>query len=767
MRPWQSSGFDVAHFPPHKLKFAIFLVAGFLLSLAVAACQDKSGGGASSSGNVTYKAAGKDISVAAWNSEVPTDILLILDQSGSMSRGKTPTDPGGLRVEGSRAFLEFVAGRSRSGLPNRFGVINFGTDAPLKFGAPLSRIGSIEDPSIKALAEQIKPLNLGDTSFIRALSIAVELFKEGGSLGKPGNKAIVIFTDGEPDDPRKLTISQYFDELKQFVDREIKPGKIDIFVIGIDAIGKKWSASSSYWKQIISETHIFTCSSMETLKEQFNRIVQRIWHLPETGSSVVSSNAPKEFEVEPYLAAVEFHLFPSRKGLAINIFRPNGKPVKPGEDPDAPAIVHLSSFDRLVVQEPEPGRWRYEVVGGDGKVEVLRNPIPIRMQLISPAPQHPQGKMMKITAEFKRMDGKPVLPHPDYPLALSAEIVGPAGQKIPIKFPIEKASDGVYIGEPAIEDTIVPGDYRIFLKVSGGGRFLNQQQIAVSVKPVPYLVIDEPKLLNPVPPDNKLHVKAQLLQGGIPFSPNKAFSNHPDHLVIAQVLQNPKGTRGKAVWLSAAGAPGQFEGIVPLPEAIEGLHVLAAKIAPEEEEKAKWADQTIVEFLAKKPPTPLWITAGLWTAGIVPLLFLVGWKIRRSYQSRVRLVFYYWTQGESTYKLVAFDSPTDSKLLPDLSIEATRKDGEKALTIKPVSETQLFKSDNQQVTIFEIRKAERMLVQTPGEPLKAVHLDLNQPPSQPEPAEEPPSSGGDDGEGPVQKNDEPGKSDDWGFGSTT
>jgi hypothetical protein len=262
-------------------------------------------------------------------------------------------------------------------------------------------------------------------------------------------------------------------------------------------------------------------------------------------------------------------------------------------------------------------------------------------------------------------------------------------------------------------------------------------------------------------------VKAQLLQGGRPFAPNKGFSNHPDHLVIAQVLQNPKGTRGKAVWLAASGVPGQFEGIVPLPEAIEGLHVLALKVAPEEEEKAKWADQTVTEFLSKKPPTPLWITAGLWAAGIVPVLLLAGWTVRRSYKSRIRLVLYYWTQDESTPKLVVFDRTAATKPLPDLSIEAIRKDGEKVLTLKPVGETRLFTSDSQQVTSFEIRKAERVLVQPAGESLRAVHLALSQPPLQPEPAEQPPSIGGDDGELPAQQSDEPGRRDDWGFGSTT
>jgi hypothetical protein len=132
---------------------------------------------------------------------------------------------------------------------------------------------------------------------------------------------------------------------------------------------------------------------MEVLKAQFNRIVQRIWHLPEVEPCPpVVPGKPVEVEIEPYLAAVDFYIFPSQKGVSLDIYRSDGSLVKPGQDSDTPSVKHLSTFDRVVVHEPKPGVWRYEVVGGAGKVEVLRNPIPLRMRLISPSRIHPQIK---------------------------------------------------------------------------------------------------------------------------------------------------------------------------------------------------------------------------------------------------------------------------------------------------------------------------------------------------------------------------------------
>lgn len=600
------------------------LLSVFLLSILLGSCAREP---AVKRETITYRKAAQEIQIGSWKRELPADIVLLLDQSGSMSKGRQPTDPNGLRASGSRSFVEFLAQRSSQDQPNRFAVVNFGSYAPRLHACPLTSIRSPDDPALHSVFTKLTQLELGATNFIEAMRLGMQLLREGGSFDQPRNRALVLFTDGEPDDARNLSIAQYFTELSEFIREQVMPAKVDVFVIGIDAAGKKWSGTVSYWQEIVGRDHVFTTPDMPALKEHFNRIVQRIWRLPEVEPVIVSSASPVEFDLEPYLSAVEFHIFPSRKGLTLNVRRPDGRVVEPGKDPDVPPVKHLSTFDLLVVYDPEPGPWRYEVVGGAGTVEVLRNPIPLRMRLISPAPVHPQGKPMRLIAEFKRTDGKPVQSHRDYPLALTADIVTPSGKRTPVNFPLERGREGVYVGEPTLETPMETGEYQVVLKVSGGDKYHSTYPVRVQVRPIPYLLVDEPSEGIPLPPAASLPVRVRLMQAGKPLRPQEAFTNHPDHLVIAQVVESPQGQRSEAVWLSLAketDTPGQFIGAVPVPAPAEGRNVLAVKLAPEEPSKQKVADQTVLEVITQRPPTPgwrkvLWTLLGIVGTGVVAL----------------------------------------------------------------------------------------------------------------------------------------------------
>ncbi|WP_161685552.1 vWA domain-containing protein [Thermoanaerobaculum aquaticum] len=576
---------------------------------------------------VTYRQASQEISLGSWERELPADIVLLLDQSGSMSKGDHPTDPTGLRATGSRSFVEFLAQRSSKEQPNRFGVVNFGSHAQRDHACPLTAIRSHDDPALQTIFAKLKELDLGDTNIIAAIRLGMQLLREGGSFEQPRNRALVLFTDGEPDDARNLSLAQYFAELSEFFQDQLKPSGVSLFVVGIDTVGTRWSATVPYWKGLAGSQYVFTTPNMTALKAQFNRIVQRIWHLPEVEPVAVSSLSPVGFELEPYLASVEFHIFPTREGLTLNVRRPNGKIVEPGKDPDTPPIKRLTTFDLLVVRDPEPGRWLYEVVGGAGTVEVLRNPIPLHMRLLSPRAIHPQGKPMRLIAEFRRTDEKPVPSHRDYPLALTAEITTPSGKRELIEFPLDKGRNGVYVGQPALEAPMELGEYQVLLKVSGGDRYHSDHAVAVQVKPVPYLLIDEPGEDQPRPPAAAIPLRVRLLQGGKPLKPQEAFTNHPDHLVIAQLVEDPEGQKGQAIWLSLAkegDTPGQFVGAVPVPKPVEGRYILAVRLAPEEASKQPVADQTIIELVARRPPMPgwqkaLWKLLGLAGAGLFAL----------------------------------------------------------------------------------------------------------------------------------------------------
>jgi len=565
------------------------------------------------------------------------------------------------------------------------------------------------------------------------MRLGMQLLREGGSFDYPRNRALVLFTDGEPDDARKLSLAQYFAELSQFIEEQVKPAKVDVFVVGIDAAGKRWSRTVSYWQNLVGGDHVFTTPNMPALKSYFNRIVQRIWHLPEVESVVVSTKSPVEFDLEPYLDRVEFHIFPSRRGLTLNVIRPDGKIVEPGKDPDTPPVKHLSTFDLLVVHDPEPGRWRYEVVGGEGSVEVLRNPIPLRMRLISPAPVHPQGKPMRLIAEFKRSDGKPVPSYRDYPLALTADIITPSGKRTQVKFPLERGRNGVYVGEPTLEAPMEVGEYQVVLKVSGGEKYHSDYVARVEVKPIPYLLVDEPAEGKPLPPTQSLSVRVRLLQAGKPINPQDAFTNHPDYLVIAQVVESPRGQRGQAVWLNLAKeaeTPGQFAGNVAVPELQEGRYVLAVRLAPEEKEKQAIADQSIITFTMQYPPPPLWKRALLWCVIVLVLIVPVMLFWRKHNIAKLRLTVYYWIHDQSKPDSVMFKRQDESRDLVNLPIKITRIGKSNRVKLSPAQGAVLMRHDGQEVNEVEVTEPGVLVYVRRGESTKAVFVTLRTPPAQ-------------------------------------
>jgi hypothetical protein len=61
------------------------------------------------------------------------------------------------------------------------------------------------------------------------------------------------------------------------------------------------------------------------------------------------------------------------------------------------------------------------------------------------------------------------------------------------------------------------GNYNITLKVSGGGKYQNKYPVTVQVKPVPYLLVQEPTETATINPASDITVRAQLLQAEKPL----------------------------------------------------------------------------------------------------------------------------------------------------------------------------------------------------------------------------------------------------------
>ena len=662
--------------------------------------------------------------------------MLVLDQSGSMSEGRHPTDPGNLRVRDSASLLEFVASRSSPTTVNRFGIVNFGTTAPPQDAVPLTPISSLADPELPRLRRQLRSYDLHDTSFISALRLANEMMRQAGSYGRQRNRAIIIFTDGKPDDVRNLTQTGYFAELKKFEDTVARPQGVRVFVVGIDTEGQNWGATASSWKNVVGPDQVFTAANFHSLQAQFNRIVQRIYHLPEVPPTDVIPPQHADFAVDPYLAAVEFHIFPSRQGVTLNIYRPDGKKVQPGRDADTPPVKQLSTFQRLVVYEPTPGNWHYEAVGG--RVTVLRNPIPLHMALVSPKPVHPRGKPLLLVAQFQRTDGKTVQSDPDYPLGLSAEVVTPDHRHIAVKFPMEQGHGGLYTGEPVIQDTMTGGEYRVILKVNGGGKYEDRYPITVQVKDIPYLLVDAPVAGSPVLPGSTVTVQARLMQGGKPLLPQHAFSNHPDQLVMAQV-RGEGGSKANKVYVASVpsgnGSTGNtFSGAVPAPSVTPGQYTLAIALAPEEKSKQSVADETVLPFAAEYPPPPLWHTLLIWGLPTVLVAALLYALLRKRAQNRLRLSFFFWAEGQPTKTVMTFTKADEVRDLPGLPLHIARLGSQKRVKIQPIQDATLMRSDGTEIPEVETEIGGLLRVQPTSGSIKSVSYDFQANLLQPQPA---------------------------------
>lgn len=473
----------------------------------------------------------------------PIDMFLLIDQSGSMKK----TDPEGVRVEASRYLASFLAAHRTDVFDHRLGVINFGTTAPESEMLPLA---SLLGANLDLIKKRVIPLDLGDTSFISALQRASQEFKkEKERLDR--QKAIVIFTDGEPYDPRKLSKEGYFQEIREFIYSELKDTAI--YIVAIDATGSYWPKDKGYWNAIVGG-RTFSITQMEerALDKIYGSIVMKLLKAPE----IRWDNVPPEgleVEIEPYLERVTFSIIKENPDVELVIIRENGQ--KLSKDPSVYSSGRLSEVYTVV--DPSPGIWKYKIEKGKGKVEVGKAIIPVAVRFLSPISPHPKGKPMKIVASFLKRDGSPVKEHPAYRLWLGASLTTPEGQKHSVEF--GPGESGIYTGKQTVEAK-AQGDYLFTLVMKGGNLIISQVQIPISVLPIPYFAVTKPQSGSQFALNAPVPVEAQLLMEGEPADPTTLFSDNPQSLLWAQLV-DPKGKAIESTPLSyAADGSGKFAG---------------------------------------------------------------------------------------------------------------------------------------------------------------------------------------------------------------
>jgi hypothetical protein len=448
-----------------------------------------------------------------------------------------------------------VSEKSAEDQPNRVAVVDFGDHV-----SPAQAVLTAVTPTsgYQDLAERVTLKSMGGTNILAALKAAMNSLRAAGSLDQGRKCRIVLFTDGKPEDDRKLSTSAYFDEIGAFVRKELEPNGCELYVIAVDQVGDIWAECGDRWRSIAGSEHVVRIMSVAELRERFNQVINRIFSIPNVPPDVLTTGR-LSFQVKPYLDRVEFHVFPATPEMQLRILRPDGSAVAPDRDKDT-RRRQFKGYEIISVFDPPAGEWQYEVTQGKGRVEIYRNEVPLQMKMVLPTPVHPQGKPIQIVASFARHSGKPVGSEPQYPLGLTAQVLGPTGSPENVQFgqPVQ----GYYFADRAIP-TKLPGLYRVALRVQAGSALDTSVTYNIKVSALPYLDLASAQLTGFPFLHQFVSVSGALMLAGKPALPEKCFTNNPNNLYLGQLSGMPDGKDSPVLWLAASG--NRFSTRFPVP----------------------------------------------------------------------------------------------------------------------------------------------------------------------------------------------------------
>jgi len=534
----------------------ITLIISFIIVLLTLSC-----------GGPTFEEAEavKGIKIEREQYKPGADIYLMIDESRSMF-GSQGNDALGLRHKAARYFFQnLLIKDSDAKYPNRISVIHFG-DKPI--ASPLIDLTVKYAEKIKNQIISVPPQEA--TNFIAALEKIEETEDSAPIYYNRRSKSIIIFTDGRPWDKKQLSINDYFSQIKAIVQKKDgRLGRFNFFIIGIDTTGQDYQKTVGQWNEIAGASNVFRITNMEDLYAQFNNVIRKIFEFGSTKEDLVATD--QEFEVEPYLDKIEFHVF-TQLGLSLAIFNPGGLLVD--KDMKNVSISEGEQYTIITVKDPEPGQWRYKITEGEGIIKVFRNPIPFKLQLMNPKIM-PLGREIEVMALFARDDGKEIIELPQYPLNFAAQVTKPDGEEMNLD--LRKIRQSLYIGEPIIKSE-QEGIYKIKLIVKGGIKLDAISTFDIEVVSYPYLEINLPAHRSTQHYDKRLNLQVEIKEASKTVDVRKLFSDHPDQMILAQLHRVDKEEEYPVYWLKFNEAENKYLSSLPIKMHERGLYILDVQL---------------------------------------------------------------------------------------------------------------------------------------------------------------------------------------------
>lgn len=285
---------------------------------------------------------------AAGQSNLPLDVVLVMDSSGSMKR----TDPQELRKPAAKLLISLL------GKNDRASVVSFSDQGyPVAYFTPVK--GKQNEAKLFAAVDRISNKGVY-TNLLGAVSGAMRVIDRNPL---PNRKTIVVLmTDGKMDlgDSAK-NISKSETLMKDLIPR-LKKENIELHTIAFTD-----ESDQAYLKQLAASTggKFNLAQTDKQLHDVYTSIFEQNKQpnmLPFDGEKFTIDNAIKEVTI---VGSKE------SENVNLTLLTPDGKVISAANKPENIKWFTAQAFDLITVQNPQPGQWQLKSSNGKNKAYII------------------------------------------------------------------------------------------------------------------------------------------------------------------------------------------------------------------------------------------------------------------------------------------------------------------------------------------------------------------------------------------------------------
>jgi Mg-chelatase subunit ChlD len=337
----------------------------------------------------------------------PTDTVVLLDMSGS-TYGPDGTDPHGDRFRAVQSLTNILASSSAP-IPNRMGLILFGSDAPASVASQLVALPD-HTGTLDAILSHRAPM--GNTNFAAAINRASAILANSD----PSRALhVVIVTDGLPD----LGDGQASEKLMPTIVGALRhlprSTSVHLMLVGDDVT---WTHARQLW----ATADVTTIDRLNTNLDLMARYLDlAAADLGLTRLALERLDRPGDVmvNVPPLTESLIVTALPESQDAVAHwtIVDPDGATMATGP--------LAASANTLTVSTPTPGGWTLHAVPA-GSLLVERRPLQIRLDDVDA--DAPQGRLIRIAASLQTAAGYRVADPPaDTPNQMTIRVTFPDG----------------------------------------------------------------------------------------------------------------------------------------------------------------------------------------------------------------------------------------------------------------------------------------------------------------------------------------------------